>query len=180
MNSIKDLLDYILNVFKIWVIIQPWEQGLRVRRGRNIKLVKGGMYFKIPYLDSYYIQSIRLRVISLPMQTVTTNDNQTITLTGSIGYQIHDIEKLYTTLYHPELTIANMVMNELADYVYNNKLADIKPDKVEGNILAKVKDLDYGISIEYFKLTNFAVVKTFRLIQDHSWVSEGMVLDVKK
>lgn len=180
MNSIKDFLDYILNIFKIWIIVQPWEQGLRVRCGKNIKLVNGGMYFKFPYLDSYYIQSIRLRVISLPMQTVTTKDMQTITLTGSIGYQIKDIHKMYTELYHPELTLSNLVMNELADYVYNNNLADIKAGNAEGNVLAKMKDLDYGISIEYFKLTNFAVVKTFRLIQDHSWVAEGMVLDVKK
>jgi len=58
MNSVKDLLDYILNIFKIWVIVQPWEQGLRVRLGKHIKLVNGGLYFKIPYIDSYYIQSI--------------------------------------------------------------------------------------------------------------------------
>lgn len=180
MNSIKDLLDYILNVFKIWVIVQPWEQGLRVRCGKNIKLVTSGMYFKIPYLDSYYIQSIRLRVISLPMQTVTTQDMQTITLTGSIGYQITDIRKMYSDLYHPELTLSNIVMNELADYVYNNKLSDIKAGNAEANVLSKVEKLDYGISIQYFKLTNFAVVKTFRLIQDHSWVAEGIVLDVKK
>src|ERR1700723_2090666 len=118
MDSIKNLLDYILSIFKIWVIIQPWEQGLRIRMGKKVKLVNGGMYFKFPYLDSYYIQSIRLRVISLPMQTVTTKDGHTVTLNGSIGYQIKDIQKMYTSLFHPELTIANIVMSALADYIY--------------------------------------------------------------
>jgi len=105
---------------------------------------------------------------------------QTITLTGTIGYQITDLKKMYNDLYHPELTLSNIIMNELADYVYNNKLSDIKAGNAEGNVLGKVKSLDYGIKIEYFKLTNFAVVKTFRLIQDHSWVDQGMTLDVKK
>lgn len=180
MDSIKNLLDYILNIFKIWIIVQPWEQGLRVRMGKHIKLVNGGMYFKFPYLDSYYIQQIRLRVISLPMQTVTTNDGHTVTLMGSIGYQMTDIEKMYTTVYHPELTIANVVMNEVADYVYNNDLKTIKANFVEEHVLSKVKKLDYGIDVQSFKLTGFAVVKTFRLIQDGAWIPEGMRLDEKK
>src|SRR3954469_20788485 len=111
MNSIKDLLDYILNIFKIWVIVQPWEQALRVRCGKNIRLMNGGVYFRIPYFDSFYVQSIRLRVIDLTIQTVTTSDLHTVTLSGSIGYQIDDIRKLYTTLYHPELTLSTIVMN---------------------------------------------------------------------
>jgi regulator of protease activity HflC (stomatin/prohibitin superfamily) len=179
MNSIKDFLDYLLNAFKIWVIVQPWEQALRVRCGKNIRLVHGGIYFKIPYIDSFYIQQVRLRVISLPMQTVTSKDGKTITLAGSIGYQITDIKKMYTNLYHPELTLSNIVMNELAQYIYTNDLLDIKVDEIEVKMTAKMQGLDYGISVESFKLLNFSIVKTFRLIQDHSWVPEGMALDVK-
>jgi len=180
MDSIKNLLDYILSIFKIWVIIQPWEQGLRIRMGKKVKLVNGGMYFKFPYLDSYYIQSIRLRVISLPMQTVTTKDGHTVTLNGSIGYQIKDIQKMYTSLFHPELTIANIVMSALADYIYNNNIIDIKVNDVERNVLTEISNVDYGISIEYFKLIGFAVVKTYRLIQDGAWIPEGMRLDEKR
>lgn len=180
MNNIKDFFEYILNAFKIWIIVQPWEMGLRVRLGKNVKLLKGGIYFRLPYIDSVYIQSVRLRAISLPMQTLTSKDKQTITLTGNLGYSITDVRKMYNKLYHPELTLSNLAMSVIADFIYNNDVLEIKASDVESTVTKAMQGFDYGIKVESFTLTNFAVVKTFRLIQDHSWVSEGMTLDEKK
>jgi len=45
----------------------------------------------------------------------------------------------------------------------------------------QLKDTDYGLTFEYFKVTNFASVRTFRLIQDsQSWIDNGLKLDEKK
>lgn len=180
MNQIKDFFEYIFNSIKIWIIVQPWEQGLRVRRGNAVKKMQGGIYFRIPYLDSIYIQETRLRVVSLPIQTLTSADLQTATLSSSIGYSITNLETLYRTLYHPETTLSNMAMSEIADFVFTNSLKDINPIKIEEAVLAKLNAQDYGLKFEYFRITSFAVVKTFRLIQDQSWLSEGLEMDKKK
>lgn len=180
MNQVKDFLEYILNAIKFWVIVQPWEKGLRVRNGKYVKKMDGGMYFRIPYIDSVYIQSVRLRVVSLPIQTLTSKDLNAITLNSAIGYSIVDIEKIYATLYHPELTLANMAMSEVSDYVYKNDLKDLHPQEIENAVINKLSAGDYGIKVEYFRMTNFAVVKTFRLIQDQSWTNEGITLDQKR
>ena len=54
------------------------------------------------------------------------------------------------------------------------------PDKIEMAVVSKLNNENYGINVEYFRLTNFAVVKTIRLIQDGSWVDVGLNLDQKK
>ncbi|HMI01835.1 MAG TPA: SPFH domain-containing protein [Pedobacter sp.] len=180
MGSIKEFLEYILNAIKIWIIIQPWEKGLRVRMGKSITKLNGGIYFRIPYLDSVFIQSVRLRVVSMPMQTLTSKDLQTVTLNSAMGYSICNIEKMYSKLFHPELTLSNMAMSEISDFVYKNDMTDLDPHLIEQAVIKKLSADDYGINVEYFRLTNFAVVRTFRLIQDHSWVGEGISLDVKK
>lgn len=180
MGSIKELLQYLFNAVKFWIIVQPWEQGLRVRFGRFVKQLKGGLYFRIPYIDSLYIQSVQLRVIQLPMQTLTSKDLKTITINGVIGYSICDVEKLYKTLYHPEFTLSNLAMSELAEFIYHNCLADIKPKAIEMAVSKKLHAGDYGIKIKYFRLTSFAVVRTYRLIQDQSWCAEGMTLNEKR
>ncbi len=36
MNQIKDFFEYIFNAFKIWIIIQQWEQGLPTRDGSQV------------------------------------------------------------------------------------------------------------------------------------------------
>lgn len=180
MNQAKEFFEYILNAVKFWIIVQPWERGLRVRRGKNVKQLKGGIYFRIPYLDSVFIQSVRIRVISLPMQTLTSKDLQTITLNSSIGYAISDVDKLYNRVFHPELTLSNMAMSEVADFVFKTNMKDIDPATIEKAVLDKLTADDYGVKVDYFRLTNFAVVKTYRLIQDHSWVNGDIDMNEKK
>lgn len=181
MNQIKDFFEYIFNSIKIWVIVQPWEQGIRVRRGKQIKKLNGGIYFRIPYLDSVYIQETRLRVITLNIQTLMSKDTKTITINSSLGYSITNLELLYKTLFHPEATISNMAMSEISDFIFKNNLEDINPAKIEKSVLDKLNAENYGLKFEYFRLTNFAVVKTFRLIQDNqTWVDNGLDMNNKK
>lgn len=181
MNQIKDFFEYIFKVINIFVIIQPWEQGLIVRRGKHVRKVGKGMYFKIPYLDSVYVQEIRLRIAQLCIQTLTTKDGQTLTLNSAVGYQILDIEKLYQTLYQPDGTIANIAMAAAAGYIFQNNLSDILPHTIEHEVLKKLNEKNYGLKFEYFKITNFAAVKTFRLIQDsQSWIDNALVTTNKR
>ena len=180
MNQVQQFLEYLFNAFKIWVIVQPWEAGLRVRNGKHIKKLSQGIYFKLPYFDSVYVQEIRLRVREMPMQTLTSKDLKTVTLNSAMGYSISNIEKLYQTLYKPEMTLQNIAMSSIAEVLHNTNAEEISPGLLETKVLDKLKADDYGLNYEYFKITNFAVVKTFRLIQDQSWVSEGFSMTEKK
>lgn len=180
MESIKGLIDYLLSIIKFWVVVQPWERGIRVRFGKNQKLLKGGVHFRVPFLDTVYIQCVRLRVISLPMQSLTSKDAKTVTLNGCVGYEITDIEKLYNNMLFPEQTISNIVMGAISDYIYTNDIITTSPSKIEAAVMSKLEIDSYGLQVNYFKLTSFAVVRTYRLIQDHSWTNEGIKLDDKK
>jgi regulator of protease activity HflC (stomatin/prohibitin superfamily) len=181
MDSIKNLLDYILNVFKFWIIINPWERGIRVRFGKNQKLLSAGLHFRIPFFDNFYIQCTRLRVVALPMQTLTSKDGKTVTINGAAGYEITNIETLYNTMLYPEQTITNIIQGFVSDYIYANDMVSASPDEIQDHVMTALNDVDkYGIKITYFKLTNFAIVRTYRLIQDHSWISEGIKLTESK
>lgn len=181
MNQVKDFLEYIFNSVKIWVIVQPWEQGIRVRGGKNTKKLYPGMHFKIPYYDSVYVQETRLRVVSLTIQTLTTKDFKSITANNSLGFSIFDIEKLYNTLYHPEGTVSHLAMSEFSSFVFNHNLEDMTPEDIEKYVLEKLNSNDFGIKFEYFKTMSFAAIRAYRLIQDgQSWVDNSLKMDEKK
>ena len=116
----------------------------------------------------------------MPIQTLTSKDIKTITINGAVGYTITDIEKLYQTLFHPETTIANITMSEVADFIFKNNFESINPNTIEEAVISKLNQDDFGLKFEYFRITNFAVVRTFRLIQDQSWFSEGLSMNEKK
>jgi len=180
MGQIKDLLEYIFNFIKIWIIVQPWEQGIRVRKGNKIKKLSKGIFFRIPYFDSIYIQESRLRMVQMSMQTLTTKDRQTVTINSCLGYSMADIEKLFNTLCHPEGTISNIAMSVTSELIFNTDLSNINPKEVELAVLKELNKNDYGLKFEYFKITNFAAVKTFRLIQDgQSWVDNCLSITKK-
>lgn len=180
MGQVKELLEYIFNMFKIWVIVQPWQQGIRVRFGKHKKLLNAGIHFKIPYFDSVFVQETRLRMINLPMQTVNSEDKETVTLNGALGYVITDIDKLYSTLYHPETTIMNITMANITDYVSSLAFNKISLDDLEEYVLNELQELDYGLRFEKFEVMNFVSVKTYRIIKEDSWTGEGLDMDIKK
>ncbi|HYD91374.1 MAG TPA: SPFH domain-containing protein, partial [Flavobacterium sp.] len=157
MNQAKELLQYLFNALKIWVIVQPWEQAVRTRFGKNPTILNKGIYFKLPYIDSVFVQETRLRICDTPMLTATTKDLKTITISLSIGYSISNIEKLYNSLYHPETTIRNIAMSEVSRMIFKNSIDDVKPEHIESLAIEKLKELNYGITFEYLKITNFAV-----------------------
>ena len=180
MNQVKDFFEYLFNSIKIWVIIQPWQQGIRVRSGNDIKLLNKGIYFKFPYFDSVYVQDSKLRIGDVPTQTVTTKDMKCITITSSLGYTITDIEKLYNTLYHPETTIRNIAMSIVATLIFTKNIGEVEPKEIEKEVLKELEDLDYGLTFTYFRITNFAVARAYRLIQDQDWGGENLNLNEKK
>lgn len=180
MNQVKDFFEYILNAVKFWVIVQPWESGLMVRNGKRIRKLTNGIYFRLPYFDSVYLQETRLRVIQFPVQTITSQDLKTVTLNATIAYSIDDIEKLYQTLYHPELTIQNIAMAEIASFAFRTELSELTPEKISTQVIAQLKGETYGLKISSCQISNFAVVRTYRLIQDQNWYNEGFKLDEKK
>jgi len=163
MGQIQQFIEYLFNALKIWVIVQPWEAGIRVRNGKKIKRLGKGIHFKLPYFDSVYVQEIRLRVRELPMQTLTSKDLKTVTLNSSIGYSIRDIQKLYQTLYRPEMTLQNIAMSAIAEVLYTTDAHDISPELLEREVIKKLSAEDYGLNYEYFKVTNFAIVKLVTL-----------------
>ena len=180
MNQVQQFLEYIFNSLKIRVIVQPWEAGIRVRSGKYTKKLSKGIFFKIPYFDSVYVQEVRLRVREMPMQTLTSKDGKTLTINSSMGYSINNIEKLYNTLYRPEMTLQSIAMSGIAEVVSETNIDDISPKLLEDKVIGKLKADDYGLTYEFFKVSNFAIVQTYRLIQDQSWISEGFAMTDKK
>ena len=102
MSAIIDVLRSFWRLFIWWVVVQPWEQGIRVRLGKRRKRLSPGLSFRIPYVDVVYKQSVRLRYTTTTPQTVSSSDGVALTVSGQLGYLISDIDKLYDTLQQAE------------------------------------------------------------------------------
>ena len=91
MESLHQLLQQIGRMFVWLVIVAPWEQAIRVRLGRRVRLLPAGAYLVIPFIDRVYRQTIRRRLSIIPPQTLTTRDGKSVTLGSAVGYSIVDL-----------------------------------------------------------------------------------------
>ena len=179
MNSLFDFIRRFAEVFVWWTVIQPWEGAIRVRFGRYVKTLVPGVHLRIPYADSIYRQTMRLRFCMMGVQTLSTRDGKTITLSASVGYRIADVWKLYNTLHHAEETIRQLTMSEIARFVQAHLVIDCTPATIEKTVSDTLRLDQYGIAAEGIRLIDFAVVKTYRLINEQRY-GIGDTLDTNR
>ncbi len=179
MNGLIEFIRRFAEIFIWWTIIQPWEGAIRVRFGRWVQTLVPGIHFRVPYVDSVFRQTMRLRFCMMGVQTLSTTDGKTITLAASVGYCIADIWKLYNTLHHAEETIRQLAMGEIARFIQTRKVVECNPEAIETAISKTLNFDDYGIAFDSIRLIDFAIVKTFRLIQEQRY-GIGDILDTTR
>lgn len=174
MNLLNSIAEFLSKLLNWWFTVMPWEQAIHVRRGKYPKTKGPGFYWKIPFVDQVFLQTTRMRMIDVPMQTMSTKDGSTATIKSCVGYSISDINKLYETLYHPEMTLSSMVMAKIGEYIRDTDVKDIVPANIEQAANDLISSKDYGLKDVTIKITTFAIVKTFRLMQDGSGLYENL------
>jgi regulator of protease activity HflC (stomatin/prohibitin superfamily) len=173
MNLLQNILDFFKNLLQWWFIVEPWEQAVRVRFGKNVLLFNGGTHFRIPFFDSVYVQNVRRRLISIGSQTLTTKDRKLVTIHSTLGYTIVDVLRLQQTLHDADGTILQHVITKLAHDIATHNLGDCAPADVMDRVRANLNLEQYGLGNLEIALTSYvADIKTIRLINDSSapWI----------
>lgn len=163
--TLQSVFSALGNLFKWWITVAPWEQGLRVRLGNRVTLLHPGVHLRIPVIDRFYIQTTRRRFSAVPTQTLTMSDGRTVTVAGSLGYTIVDLEKLYATLHHAEATLEAEAQGIVSDYIISNAYEEFTPQALQKFVESNLEFDRYGIGEPQFVITTFVCVRTYRLLQ---------------
>ena len=180
MTTFIGLIRQFFGIFVWWVMVAPWEQCIRVRAGKWVTQLGPGPHWKIPILDKAYVQSVRRRQVALPIQTLTTRDGKTVTLSAALGYRIVDLLLIYQTLHHPEGTLETMAMGEIARYVQSVDSADLTPDNILAEVAPRLRLEAYGLGDTEILLTTFAIIRAHRIVMDSMYMQRGEALDTTR
>ena len=180
MEWFKQIWEQLSSLLKWWVIVLPWEQGMKIWLGKEVKILNPGFHFRIPYFHTVYVQPIRITFFSVSPQTLTTTTKETLTVGMIIGYSITDIQKAYNSVGEVKGAICGFVSGNVASYISTHELKECSPSLIETEIKDKFKKTEWGIQVNEIKITTFALVKTYRLIQDAHWMADDHKLDLKR
>jgi hypothetical protein len=180
MQGLVELLSRFFRSFRLWVTVAPWEQAIRVRLGKHVHLLQPGIHLRIPFVDAVHVQSVRLRVSPIGRQTLTMSDGRTtVTLSGSLGYAVHNIEHLYRRMHHAEDTIQQIARGAIAQYVATSSPICCTPHLIEKHVGQTLDLSEYGLEDEQLHITDFAIVRTYRLIGDVQYGIHGSSLSTE-
>jgi regulator of protease activity HflC (stomatin/prohibitin superfamily) len=180
MEWLKQIWEQLSSLLRWWVIILPWEQGIKVWLGKKQTLLKAGIYFRVPYFHTVYVQPCRINFINLSPQTLTTKSGDTVTIGMIVGYSIRDVSKLYNSVNEVQGAICGFIQGNVSSFVSSSTTDDSRPNNIEDHVKDKLTSTDWGLDVSEIRVTNYAIVKTYRLIQDQSWMNQGHGLDMKR
>lgn len=172
MEWLSTLLQAFARPFTWWVVVASWEQGLRVRLGKQTKLLRPGVHLRIPFLDRIYVQSTRLRVVSCQGQSFSAGDGRTVTVSLSVRYAVRDIVLMYEAASAPEAVLLFEACRAASSYVSGRGSHDVSSEGLRefmSRATSAAADA-LGLRDVAVTITSFCVVRTLRLITGEGWV----------
>lgn len=180
MNWLTPILSAFSKPLKWWVIVAPWERGLRVRLGRKDVLLEPGPHFRIPFVDRIYVQSIRLRAISDMNQDLTTRDGKPLTVSYAIEFSIGDLRRVYETFTDPEAVLLARAGALAVSWAEQTPMAEATPSALLVALQGLGSWEDRGLQGVTPRVIGFARAKPYRILSTDYRNVTGLKLEKDK
>lgn len=165
MDQFLAWLSRIIDSWKFWIVIAPWEIGVRIRLGKQATALVPGVHFRVPFVDAITLVNTRLRIEGTPPITVAGKTiNQTRYIVASIGFKISDPLKAMMKYGCPGPVVISRAQTEIAKSVDAIMALERMRQFFNG---------DSGIEIDFVAFVEDVEVKTFRLINASAWMASG-------
>ena len=179
MSWLPTMLESLSRPMKWWVVIASWEQGVRIRLGRNPTRLDPGIHLRIPFIDRIYVQSTRTRVILAENQSLSTKDGKVYTVSIGIRFRVQDVVELYESMAQPEGILACDAMSLVAQHIFTRQAKDIDPSALEDSVNDGMPSYAPGLDSVRVNVTGFCHSRCYRMITGGTWVPTGTNLDRK-
>ena len=147
------------------VVVKTTHAGVSFVRGKNPKEIRPGLFWYWPVWTDYIIVPVVRQSLDLPSQTLTTNDDQAITVAAVIVYEVNDVMQALTTQWDLDETLQDISCAAVREYVVARSFKAIQVDdaaKLRDVIRKRVKR--YGIAVRDAWVTDFARTKVITVI----------------
>lgn len=164
MNQLLTWLSQVFQSWKFWIVIAPWDLGVRIRLGKTAHAMKPGLHLRLPFIDDIVLVNTRMRVTTIPGVVRPGNGNGKLrTVAAAVGYRIVDPLKSLGAYSYPDGIVAAFGQAALAEGLDQERAAPRLRDEFVPN----------GIEIAYLVFTEDVEVRTLKLLNGSGGVHLG-------
>lgn len=158
MNQLLEWLSKLFGSWKFWVVVPPWDVGVRVRLGRRAVALAPGPHWRVPFIDDVLLVNTRLRVATTPPVTIAGADGKGRIVTAAVGYRVSDPLLAMLRFENPSVAVQAYAQAEVAKIVDADACEKALGTEFETS----------GVRIEFVRYVEDVEVQTLRLLQN-SW-----------
>jgi regulator of protease activity HflC (stomatin/prohibitin superfamily) len=168
-DKLLDFFISIIKIFQFWVVIYPYENGVRLRLGKYDSTLRQGFHWCLPFkIDRVITIDTVSRTLRLGAQSLVTSDKKHIVINSVVTCEILDARKALLNVNSVEHVIDDACSGFVAAYVSENTFDTIvkscsMPDNSLTNVCRK-HAAQFGIRISKVQFTDVTQSRTFRLL----------------
>lgn len=114
--------DWIRGLWPL-VIVDEWEQGVRMFKGRAVAQLGPGIHWFVPLLGDVLTEECNIEVVDTGLQTVGD-----LTFSMTLTYRVNNLMQRYKSIHEPTDSILNVVCAAASEVVQER--GQLEPDEV--------------------------------------------------
>lgn len=113
MDRVFAWLSQTLGAWKFWLVVPPWDAGVRIRLGKRAVALPPGLHLRIPFVDDVVLVNTRARFATPPPVTLTDGDRCRM-VSILVGFSILDPLAAMMTFENPRQAVSAFAQAEAA------------------------------------------------------------------
>lgn len=166
-DRLVELLIGCVELFRFWVVLDPYERGVLLRLGRFVREVEPGFHWVWPFrIDHVLHESVVPTTHSLGYESITTKDNRSITFHAVITFQVRDIKKALLEIEDVNHAVRDACSGEIGRVLHGSTWAEVIDDAILDTLTAacRKRGFRYGIEIMSAQLASLSLTRNIRLM----------------
>ena len=163
MNQLFEWIAKLVSSWKFWIVIPPWDVGVRVRLGKSAVGLGPGPHSRIPFIDHIVLINTRLRITTVSPVTLSTQSERARYIRAVVFYRIADPLVAIMRYEWPAQAVQGFAQAAMA--------SERDVEKVHTELVRQLHGS--GVIIEHVRFTEDVEVPTVRLLQGEPYISSG-------
>lgn len=169
LDKLVDLLTTWLNLFRFWIVVEPFEAGIVTRLGKFNREIGPGLHWLIPFgVDNAFTEFMTSRAATLGEQSITTADGKSIGLQAVVTYKIHNARKALLEVHDVVDCVLDATQGIIGTTLSSMTWVDIHTSNTTEVLTAVCRQRAFklGVEIQAVQLASLGLAKTIRLMQN--------------
>lgn len=166
LGRIFDALLGAINLFRFWIVLDAFEQGIILRLGKYHKSLGPGFHWRRAFrIDVLLWLNVRKKSSDSWEMCLTSSDGKNITISFDIIIEVFDVTKALLTVddwvkvsyTSSKIILSKIVENSTSEVIMNNNFSSIVHSALD------VALEEFGVTVTHFGITDKAYTRSFRL-----------------